>query len=127
MALSLRGLGFWQISGIQFGSKSKRLGLDYLDIFYHPRPDPETPMEETMTALDFIVRSGRALYVVISNYSAAQTREATTILKSLGTPCLILHPIYNMFSRWIEKDLLNVLEEGGQLYRFFTLVAGFAY
>src|SRR5512139_1978223 len=75
----------------------KRMGLDYVDIFYHHRPDPETPLEETMQALDFIVRSGRALYVGISNYSADKTREASKILKSLGTPCLIHQPKYSMF------------------------------
>lgn len=87
----------------------KRTGLDYFDIFYSHRPDPDTPIEETMCALDFIVRSGRALYVGISTYSPAQTREAAGILRELGTPCLIHQPRYNMFDRWIEDGLLEVL------------------
>ena len=91
----------------------KRMGLDYVDLFYHHRPDPDTPLEETMSALDYIVRSGRALYVGISNYDADQTRKAAQILKSLGTPCLIHQPVYNMFNRWIEDGLLTVLEEDG--------------
>jgi L-glyceraldehyde 3-phosphate reductase len=91
----------------------KRTGLDYFDIFYSHRPDPNTPLEETMGALDFIVRSGRALYVGISTYSAEQTRAASRILKELGTPCLIHQPRYNMFDRWIEDGLLAVLEEEG--------------
>jgi L-glyceraldehyde 3-phosphate reductase len=91
----------------------KRMGLDYVDLFYHHRPDPDTPLEETMGALDYIVRSGRALYVGISNYNAEQTRQAAQILKSLGTPCLIHQPVYNMFNRWIEDGLLTVLEEEG--------------
>jgi L-glyceraldehyde 3-phosphate reductase len=92
----------------------KRMKLDYVDIFYHHRPDPNTPLEETMRALDFAVRSGRALYVGISNYNAAQTREASKILKSLGTPCLIHQPVFNMFNRWVEDDgLLEVLRQEG--------------
>ncbi len=91
----------------------KRMGLDYVDIFYHHRPDPDTPLEETMGALDQIVRSGKALYVGISSYSAEQTAKASRILKELGTPCLIHQPIYHMFNRWIEDGLLNVLEEEG--------------
>ncbi len=91
----------------------KRMGLDYVDIFYHHRPDPETPLEETMQALDFIVRSGRALYVGISNYPAEKTREASKILKSLGTPCLIHQPKYSMFERWVEDGLLQTLQEEG--------------
>jgi L-glyceraldehyde 3-phosphate reductase len=91
----------------------KRMGLDYVDIFYHHRPDPETPLEETMQALDFIVRSGRALYVGISNYPAEKTREASKILKSLGTPCLIHQPKYSMFERWVEDGLLQTLKEEG--------------
>jgi len=89
----------------------KRMGLDYVDIFYSHRPDPETPLEETMQALDYAVRSGRALYVGISNYNPEQTRRAAEILESLGTPCLIHQPSYNMFNRWIEDGLLDVLEE----------------
>ncbi len=91
----------------------KRTGLDYFDIFYSHRPDPDTPLEETMGALDYIVRSGRALYAGISTYSPAQTLEASRILKELGTPCLIHQPRYNMFDRWIEDGLLDVLEEEG--------------
>lgn len=91
----------------------KRMGLDYVDIFYHHRPDPETPLEETMSALDFIVRSGRALYVGISSYGPEETKQAAEILKSLGTPCLIHQPSYSMFNRWIEDGLLDVLDEEG--------------
>jgi L-glyceraldehyde 3-phosphate reductase len=91
----------------------KRMGLDYVDIFYHHRPDPDTPLEETMGALDFIVRSGRALYVGISNYRPKEARLAIQMLRQLGTPCLIHQPNYNMFDRWIEKELLNILDEEG--------------
>ncbi len=91
----------------------KRMVLDYVDIFYSHRPDPDTPFEETMGALDFAVRSGRALYAGISNYNADQTRQAIKILRSLGTPCLIHQPRYNMFDRWIENGLLDVLAEEG--------------
>ena len=92
----------------------KRMGLDYVDIFYSHRFDPDTPLEETMMALDHIVRSGRALYVGISSYSAAQTRAAAAILKELGTPCLIHQPSYNILHRWVEKDgLKEVLAELG--------------
>jgi L-glyceraldehyde 3-phosphate reductase len=91
----------------------KRMGLDYVDIFYSHRPDPDTPLEETMGALDYIVRSGRALYVGLSNYSAEQTSQAAKILHSLGTPCLIHQPKYSMFERWIENGLLDVLAEEG--------------
>ncbi|BFT74692.1 L-glyceraldehyde 3-phosphate reductase [Paenibacillus sp. P36] len=91
----------------------KRMGLDYVDIFYSHRCDPETPMEETMRALDLAVRQGKALYVGISNYNADQTKQAASILKELGTPCLIHQPKYNMFDRWIENELQNVLKEEG--------------
>ena len=91
----------------------KRMGLDYVDIFYSHRLDPHTPLEETMGALDFIVRSGRALYVGISTYSPQQTRQAAAILRQLGTPCLIHQPRYNMFDRWIEPELLQTLAEEG--------------
>jgi L-glyceraldehyde 3-phosphate reductase len=91
----------------------KRMGLEYVDIFYSHRPDPETPLEETMGALDYIVRSGRALYAGVSNYSAEQTRQAAEILQRLGTPCLIHQPSYNMFNRWVENGLTDVLEEKG--------------
>lgn len=85
----------------------KRTGLDYFDIFYSHRFDPETPLEETMSALDYIVRSGRALYVGISSYNSEQTRRAVAILKDLGTPCVISQPSYNIFDRWIERDGLK--------------------
>ncbi len=91
----------------------KRMGLDYVDIFYSHRFDPDTPLEETMGALDFIVRSGRALYAGISTYSPEQTRQAAAILRDLGTPCLIHQPRYNMFDRWIEDSLLDVLANEG--------------
>lgn len=91
----------------------RRMGLDYVDIFYHHRPDPDTPMEESLGALDHIVRSGKALYAGISSYSAEQTRQAAHILKSLGTACLIHQPSYSMFNRWIEDGLLAVLGEEG--------------
>jgi L-glyceraldehyde 3-phosphate reductase len=91
----------------------KRMGLEYVDIFYHHRPDPDTPLIETMTALDQIVRSGKALYVGISSYNAEQTRQASKILKKLGTPCLIHQPSYSIFNRWIEKDLIQTLNDEG--------------
>lgn len=91
----------------------KRMGLEYVDIFYSHRPDPNTPLEETMMALDYAVRSGRALYVGISTYSPEQTREAARILRQLGTPCLIHQPAYNMFNRWVEDGLLDTLDELG--------------
>ncbi|WP_420339857.1 L-glyceraldehyde 3-phosphate reductase [Roseibium sp.] len=92
----------------------KRMGLDYVDIFYSHRFDPETPLEETMMALDHIVRSGRALYVGISSYNTKRTREAAAILKELGTPCLIHQPSYSMINRWVEEDgLLDTLDDLG--------------
>ncbi|NUO79747.1 L-glyceraldehyde 3-phosphate reductase [candidate division KSB1 bacterium] len=91
----------------------KRMGLEYVDIFYHHRPDPETPMEETMGALDHLVRSGKALYAGISQYNAEQTQQAANILRGLGTPLLIHQPVYSMFNRWIEGDLLSGLEKEG--------------
>ena len=90
-----------------------RMGLDYVDIFYSHRPDPHTPLEETMGALDFAVRSGRALYVGISSYTPEQTREAARILRGLGTPCVIHQPRYSMFDRWVEDGLLDTLGEEG--------------
>jgi L-glyceraldehyde 3-phosphate reductase len=89
----------------------RHLQLDYVDIFYHHRPDPETPLEETMGALDQIVRQGKALYIGLSNYSGEQTRKACAILKSLGTPCLIHQPVYNMLNRKLESDLIPALQE----------------
>jgi L-glyceraldehyde 3-phosphate reductase len=91
----------------------RRMGLEYVDIFYSHRPDPETPLEETMSALDQAVRSGKALYAGISSYSAEQTRVAASLLRGLGTPCLIHQPVYNMFNRWVEGGLLDVLREEG--------------
>jgi L-glyceraldehyde 3-phosphate reductase len=91
----------------------KRMGLDYVDVFYSHRHDPGTPLEETMSALDQAVRSGRALYVGISNYKPEDTRMAAAILRSLGTPCLIHQPSYSMLNRWIEESLSGVLEEQG--------------
>jgi L-glyceraldehyde 3-phosphate reductase len=91
----------------------KRMGLEYVDIFYHHRPDPETPLEETMCALDQIVRSGKALYAGISQYKAQGTKQASDLLKQLGTPCLIHQPRYSMFDRWIENGLTDVLRNEG--------------
>lgn len=91
----------------------RRLGIDYVDIFYHHRHDPDTPLEETMGALDQIVRQGKALYVGISNYNASQTFEATEILKNLGTPFIIHQPKYSMLERSVEEGLLDVLEQKG--------------
>lgn len=91
----------------------QRMRLDYVDIFYHHRPDPETPLEETMGALDLMVRQGKALYVGISNYNAQQAKQAIAVLKDLGTPCLIHQARYSMLDRWVENGLLDVLEEEG--------------
>ena len=91
----------------------KRMGLEYVDIFYSHRPDPNTPLEETMMALDSIVRQGKALYVGVSNYSAEESAKAFEILQRLGTPCVIHQPKYSMFERWVENGLLDVLEEYG--------------
>jgi L-glyceraldehyde 3-phosphate reductase len=91
----------------------ERLGLDCVDIYYHHRPDPETPLAETMAALDHAVRSGRALYVGLSNYPAPLLREAAALLRQLGTPCLIHQPRYNLFDRWVEQGLLDALRDEG--------------
>ncbi len=91
----------------------KRMGLDYVDIFYHHRPDPDTPLEETMAALDYAVRSGRALYVGVSNYPADLTRQAAQILRGLGTPLLIHQPKYSLFERWVEGGLIDALHDEG--------------
>ncbi len=91
----------------------KRMQVDYVDIFYSHRPDPNTPLEETMMALNQAVRSGKALYAGISNYPADMTRDAAAILRSLGTPCLIHQPKYSMFERWVEKELLDTVEKEG--------------
>ncbi|MBP1669746.1 MAG: L-glyceraldehyde 3-phosphate reductase [Bacteroidetes bacterium] len=103
----------------------KRLKLDYVDIFYSHRPDPETPLEETMGALDQAVRQGKALYAGISNYKPDQTKRASEILRKLGTPCILHQPKYSMFERWVEPDLLAVLEkEGIGLIAFSPLAQG---
>jgi L-glyceraldehyde 3-phosphate reductase len=120
---SKAGWGMWPGPYGDWGSKKylvasldqslKRMGLDYVDIFYHHRPDPETPLEETMQALDLIVRQGKALYVGVSSYSAEETAKAYTILKSMGTPLLIHQPKYSMLDRWVENGLLDVLGKNG--------------
>ncbi|MDN8543234.1 MULTISPECIES: L-glyceraldehyde 3-phosphate reductase [Erwinia] len=102
----------------------KRMGLDYVDIFYHHRPDPETPLEETMTALDHLVRQGKALYIALSNYPAQLAAEAIAILKQLGTPCLIHQPKYSMFERAPEDGLLDVLQQQGVGCIAFSPLAG---
>jgi len=103
----------------------RRMGLDYVDIFYSHRPDPQTPIEETMSALDQAVRSGKALYAGISSYNVEQTAEATKILRELGTPCLIHQPKYSMFDRWIEHGLLDLLgTEGLGCIAFCPLAQG---
>ncbi len=103
----------------------KRMGLDYVDIFYHHRPDPETPLEETMMTLDLMVRQGKALYVGISSYQPEEAAKAIQILKSLGTPCLIHQPKYSMFDRWIENGLLDLLgKEGVGCIPFSPLAQG---
>jgi L-glyceraldehyde 3-phosphate reductase len=117
------GYGMWPGPYGDFGSRKylvssldqslRRLGLDYVDIFYHHRPDTDTPLEESLGALDQIVRSGKALYVGISNYPAPLAKRAAEILRELGTPCLIHQPAYSMFNRWIEGELLDVLGEQG--------------
>ncbi len=101
----------------------KRMGLEYVDIFYHHRPDPDTPLEETMSALDQIVRQGKALYVGISNYDAEQTRRAVQILRELGTPCLINQVAYSMFRRWVEEALIDTAAEVGIGLIFFSPLA----
>src|SRR5690606_17176754 len=117
------GYGMWSGPYGDWGSKKymiasldqslKRMGLDYVDIFYSHRPDPNTPLEETMRALDQVVRQGKALYVGISNYSDEQTAEAVKILNNLGTPLLIHQPSYSMLNRWVEDGLQDVLEQNG--------------
>jgi L-glyceraldehyde 3-phosphate reductase len=91
----------------------KRMNLDYVDVFYHHRPDPETPLEETMSALDLIVRQGKALYAGISNYNAEEAQKAIKMLRDMGTPCLIHQPKYSMFERSPENGLLTVLDKSG--------------
>jgi L-glyceraldehyde 3-phosphate reductase len=131
---SKAGYKMWPGPYGEFGSRKyliascdaslKRMGLDYVDVFYSHRFDPNTPLEETMGALDHIVRSGRALYVGISSYNSTKTREAAAILKDLGTPCLIHQPSYNMFNRWVEEDgLKDTLNECGMGSIAFTPLA----
>ncbi|MFP7482508.1 aldo/keto reductase, partial [Weissella paramesenteroides] len=98
----------------------RRLQLDYVDIFYSHRPDPETPVEETALALDQLVRSGKALYIGISNYSGEQTQEIIDVFNELKTPFIIHQPRYNMFNRQIEADLLPVLRENGKAAAVFS-------
>ena len=117
------GYHMWEGPYGEWGSKKyivssldqslRRMGLEYVDIFYHHRPDPDTPVEESMMALDQIVRQGKALYAGISNYKAKDAKKAIKILNDLGTPCLIHQPKYSMFERWVEEALLDVLEENG--------------
>ncbi|OYU82086.1 MAG: L-glyceraldehyde 3-phosphate reductase [Flavobacterium sp. BFFFF1] len=103
----------------------KRMQLEYVDIFYHHRPDPETPLEETMAALDLIVKQGKALYVGISNYKPEEAKKAIDILEALGTPCLIHQPKYSMFERWVENGLLDLLgKEGVGCIPFSPLAQG---
>src|SRR5210317_369046 len=131
---SKAGYDMWEGPYGEWGSKKyiiascdqslKRMGLDYVDIFYSHRFDPNTPLEETMGALDHIVRSGRALYVGISSYNSQRTREALAILNDLGTPCLIHQPSYNLLNRWVEHDgLLDTLNEMGVGSIAFTPLA----
>ncbi len=102
----------------------RRMGLDYVDIFYHHRPDTATPLLETMTALDLLVRQGKALYIGLSNYPAELARQAFKILQDLGTPCLIHQPKYSMFERWVEPELLDVLADSGVGSIAFSPLAG---
>ncbi|UOQ51175.1 L-glyceraldehyde 3-phosphate reductase [Hymenobacter cellulosivorans] len=129
------GYHMWEGPYGEWGSKKylvssldqslRRMGLEYVDIFYHHRPDPDTPLEETMSALDLIVRQGKALYVGISNYQPAEAREAFRILRELGTPCLIHQPKYSMFERWVEDSLLDLLgQEGVGCIPFSPLAQG---
>ena len=131
---SKAGYRMWPGPYGEFGSRKylisscdaslRRMGLDYVDIFYSHRFDPETPLEETMGALDQIVRSGKALYVGISSYNTQRTREAVSILEDLGTPCLIHQPSYNMLNRWVERDgLLDTLDDLGVGSIAFTPLA----
>ena len=120
---SKAGYGMWPGPYGDNGSKKylissldqslKRMNLEYVDIFYHHRPDPETPLEETMGALDLMVKQGKALYVGLSNYQTTEAEKAFEILKDLGTRCLIHQPKYNIFDRWIEDGLLNLLKNSG--------------
>ncbi len=127
--------GYWMWNGPygEWGSRKylissldqslKRMNLEYVDIFYHHRPDPDTPLEETMSALDQVVRQGKALYAGISNYNAEQTRQAAKILRELGTPCLINQVVYSMFNRWVEPELLGAAAHDGVGLIFFSPLA----
>lgn len=127
--------GYWMWNGPygEWGSRKylvssldqslKRMGLDYVDIFYHHRPDPDTPLEETMGALDHLVRQGKALYAGISNYNADQTRQAARLLREMGTPCVINQVAYSMFRRWVEPDLIDAAGEMGVGLIFFSPLA----
>ncbi|MGI4744342.1 MAG: L-glyceraldehyde 3-phosphate reductase [Janthinobacterium lividum] len=132
---SKAGYGMWEGPYGEWGSRKylvssldqslKRMGLDYVDIFYHHRPDPDTPLEETMGALDHVVRQGKALYVGLSNYRPEEAAEAIKILRALGTPCLIHQPKYSMFERWVEGGLLDLLgQEGVGCIPFSPLAQG---
>ena len=120
---SKAGWGMWPGPYGDWGSKKylvasldqslKRMGLEYVDIFYHHRPDPDTPLEETMGTLDLMVRQGKALYVGISSYHPEEAAKAIQLLKDLGTPCLIHQPKYSLFDRWVEDGLLDVLQQNG--------------
>ncbi|MES2647266.1 MAG: L-glyceraldehyde 3-phosphate reductase [Bacteroidota bacterium] len=129
------GYGMWPGPYGDFGSKKylvasldqslKRMNLDYVDIFYHHRPDPDTPLEETMGTLDLMVRQGKALYVGISSYQPEEAAKAISILKQLGTPCLIHQPKYSMFERWVEHGLMDLLgNEGVGCIPFSPLAQG---
>ena len=127
--------GYWMWNGPygEWGSRKylissldqslKRMNLEYVDIFYHHRPDPDTPLEETMSALDQVVRQGKALYAGISNYNAEQTRHAAKMLRELGTPCLINQVVYSMFNRWVEPELLGAAAHDGVGLIFFSPLA----
>lgn len=128
------GYTMWQGPYGDWGSKKylvpslnqslKRTGLDYVDIFYHHRPDPDTPLEETMAALDLLVRQGKALYIGLSNYPAPLAEQAFQLLRELGTPCLIHQPRYSLFERWVEPQLLSSLDNHGVGAIAFSPLAG---
>ncbi|WP_074012630.1 L-glyceraldehyde 3-phosphate reductase [Candidatus Sodalis sp. SoCistrobi] len=128
------GYTMWQGPYGDWGSKKylvaslnqslKRMGLDYVDIFYHHRPDPDTPLEETMAALDLLVRQGKALYIGLSNYPAPLAEQAFQLLRELGTPCLIHQPKYSLFERWVEPQLLSSLDNHGVGAIAFSPLAG---
>ncbi len=132
------GYGMWPGPYGDFGSRKylissldqslKRMGLDYVDIFYHHRPDPDTPLEETMGGLADIVRQGKALYVGISNYGPEDTQKAAKLLKDLKVPFILHQARYSMFDRWVEDGLLDTLENSGfRMYCIFAFRTGYAY